>query len=85
MNHFWGICRKKALTKAQAKELLDQKLLHIFGVTAQNASYEHFYRAIALILKDILANQRADFNVRADKQNVKRVYYLSMEFLMGIL
>ncbi len=74
---------KKALTKAQAKELLDQKLLHIFGVTAQNATYEHFYRAIALILKDILADQRADFNVRADKQNVKRIYYLSMEFLMG--
>ncbi len=74
---------KKSLTKAQAKQLLDQKLLHYFGVTAETATYDHFYRAIALILKDLLSKSRADFNVKADAQNCKRVYYLSMEFLMG--
>ena len=73
----------KKLTKAQAKELLDQKLLHYFGVTGQNATYDQFYRALALILKDMLSKARADFNVKADEQNCKRIYYLSMEFLMG--
>ena len=74
---------KKPLTQTQAKDLLENKLLHYFGVTAQNATYDQFYRAIAMILKDILAQDRADFNTRADQQGVKRIYYLSMEFLMG--
>ncbi|MBQ7637562.1 MAG: glycogen/starch/alpha-glucan phosphorylase, partial [Clostridia bacterium] len=74
---------KKTITKATAKELLDQKLLHFFGVTGANASYDQFYRALALILKDMMGKQRADFNVKADKENCKRIYYLSMEFLMG--
>ena len=74
---------KKTLTKAQAKNLLDQKLLHYFGVTAKTATYDHFYRAIALILKDMLSSARAEFNTKADAQGCKRVYYLSMEFLMG--
>ena len=73
----------KKLTKAQAKEMLEQKLLHYFGVSAQNASYDQFYRALALILKDMLSKARADFNEKADEQHCKRIYYLSMEFLMG--
>ena len=74
---------KKPLTQTQAKDLLENKLLHYFGVTAQTATYDQFYRAIAMILTDILAQDRADFNAKADAQGVKRVYYLSMEFLMG--
>lgn len=74
---------KNPMTKAQAKEQLEAKLLHYFGITADKATYDQFYRAIAMILKDILAKDRADFNARADAGNVKRIYYLSMEFLMG--
>ena len=37
------------LTKRQAKELLENKLLHFFGVSAENATYEQFYKAIAMI------------------------------------
>ncbi len=74
---------KNILSEAQAKTLLENKLLHFFGVSAKDATYEQFYRAVALILVDIMAKQRADFNERADKAGAKRVYYLSMEFLMG--
>ncbi|MCH5197487.1 MAG: glycogen/starch/alpha-glucan phosphorylase [Oscillospiraceae bacterium] len=75
---------KKTITKATAKELLDQKLLHYFGVTGVNATYEQFYRALALILKDMMSKKRADFDAKADtEEGCKRVYYLSMEFLMG--
>ena len=45
---------KNPLTKAEAKELLEAKLLHYFGVSADGASYDQFYRAIAMILKDVL-------------------------------
>ncbi|MBR5411179.1 MAG: glycogen/starch/alpha-glucan phosphorylase [Clostridia bacterium] len=74
---------KNPLTKAEAKELLEAKLLHYFGVSADGASYDQFYRAIAMILKDLLAKYRADFSTKAESGEGKRVYYLSMEFLMG--
>ncbi len=74
---------KNPLTKAQAKEQLESKLLHYFGVSAEGASYDQLYRAIAMILKDLMAKDRADFSTKAENGDVKRVYYLSMEFLMG--
>lgn len=74
---------KNSLSEAQAKTLLESKLLHFFGVSAEDATYDQFYRAVALILVDIMAKERADFNERGDKSGAKRIYYLSMEFLMG--
>ncbi|MBQ6420698.1 MAG: glycogen/starch/alpha-glucan phosphorylase [Clostridia bacterium] len=71
------------MTKAQIKAVLETKLLHSFGVTASSATYEQFYRALAMILTEMMAQKRSDFNVRADASDTKRVYYLSMEFLMG--
>ncbi len=74
---------KNILSEAQAKTLLENKLLHFFGVSPSEATYDQFYRAVALILVDIMAKERADFNIRGDKSGAKRIYYLSMEFLMG--
>ena len=71
------------LTKAKAKELLENKLSHFFGVTPEKASYEQYYRAVSMILCEMMGEGRADFTERADKAGTKRVYYLSMEFLMG--
>ena len=72
-----------SLTKAKAKELIENKLSHFFGVTTETASYEQYYRAVAMILSEMMGEGRADFTKRADKAGTKRVYYLSMEFLMG--
>ena len=66
------------LTKRQAKELLENKLLHFFGVSAENATYEQFYKAIAMILRDMMGQGRAELSSKADKEGKKRVYYLSM-------
>jgi len=74
---------KNTLSYAQAKTLLENRLLHFFGVSVEQASMEQFYRAIAMTLNDIMLEKRADFKKRADKADAKRVYYLSMEFLMG--
>ena len=71
------------LTKAKAKELIENKLSHFFGVTTENASYEQYYRAVAMIIGEMMGEGRADFTQRAEKAGAKRVYYLSMEFLMG--
>ena len=71
------------LTKAKAKELLENKLSHFFGVDASTATYEQLYRAVAMILNDMMAPGRAEFTARGEKAGCKRVNYISMEFLMG--
>lgn len=71
------------LTKAQAKELLENKLLHFFGVSPEEAAYDHYYKAVSMILRDMMSAGRSEITDKADKTGRKRVYYLSMEFLMG--
>lgn len=72
-----------SLTQAKAKELLENKLLHFFGVNAEDASYELFYRSIAMLLTEMMEQGRSEFTRRAEKAGAKRISYLSMEFLMG--
>ena len=72
-----------SLTKAQAKDLISGKLSHFFGVSTQEASDEQYYRAVALIVKDLMHEGVRERRKAADKAQAKRVYYLSMEFLMG--
>ena len=71
------------LTKKQAKEMLENRLLHFFGVSTQNATNEQYYRAIAMILRDMMTVGRGETVKKSDENGKKNVYYLSMEFLMG--
>ena len=71
------------LTKKEAKELITNKLSHFFGVTPEEATYEHFYKAIALILREMMMQGRKEFHNESKKSDSKKVYYLCMEFLMG--
>ncbi len=72
-----------SLTKQAAAELITAKLSHFFGVTPDEANYEQFYKAIAMITRDMLRQGRREFEQRADEAGSKRVYYMCMEFLMG--
>ena len=67
----------------QLKLLLTRKLSHNFGVAPENASDEIFYKASALVLSDIMRDRRMKFRDAEKKADSKRIYYLSMEFLMG--
>lgn len=71
------------LTKKQAKELVESKLSHFIGVNPNEATNEQFYKAIALIVRDMMSQGRAEFSKEGSKKGTKRVYYLCMEFLMG--
>ena len=71
------------LTKKQVKELVESKLSHFIGVNPNEATNEQFYKAIALIVRDMMSQGRAEFSKEGSKKGTKRVYYLCMEFLMG--
>ena len=71
------------LTKKQAKELISGKLSHYFGVSTQEATDEQYYKAVALIVRELMHQGLREFRGEADNVNSKKIYYLSMEFLMG--
>ena len=74
---------KYSLTKAQAKELISGKLSHYFGVGVQEATDEQYYKAVALIVRDLMHEGVREFRKKAEQSDSKKIYYLSMEFLMG--
>ena len=73
---------KLIFSEEQAKEMLENRLLHFFGVSTDNATNEQYYRAIAMILRDMMTEGRGETVKKSDETGKKNVYYLSMEFLM---
>lgn len=71
------------LTPKQAEELILTKLSHNFGVSQNDATDEHYYKAVVLVVKDLLTSGYTEFSRKAVQQEKKTVYYLCMEFLMG--
>lgn len=72
-----------SLTKKQAKDLISGKLSHYFGVSTQEATDEQYYKAVALVVRELMNQGLREFRGEADNVNSKKIYYLSMEFLMG--
>lgn len=59
------------------------KLKRHFGKTLETASKEELYKASALCIRDDIIDMWVTANDRIADQGMKRVYYLSAEFLMG--
>ena len=72
-----------SLSKKQAKDLITGKLSHYFGVNPEEATNEQYYKSVAMIVKDLMHEGLREFRADADKTDSKKIYYLSMEFLMG--
>ena len=70
-------------TKTQIKNLIEDNLSKLFGVQGSEASENELYKACATTVNDILRKKRRDYNAKVREGKAKRVYYLSMEFLMG--
>lgn len=72
-----------AITKAQLEEMISSKLSHFFGVSPKDATNEQFYRALSIIVRDMVRDSRREFDKVSTEKGQKKVYYLCMEFLMG--
>lgn len=71
------------LSKTKLKELLELKLAQNFGVRYEEASDTIMYRALCLVIKDLLTEKRVKFKTEVRAKGYKQVYYMSMEFLLG--
>ncbi|MDO5601831.1 MAG: glycogen/starch/alpha-glucan family phosphorylase, partial [Oscillospiraceae bacterium] len=70
-------------SKKDFDALLKNKLYSEFSVDIDNATNTQIYRALALILRQIMSARRKSFISKTYGENGKQVYYLCMEFLMG--
>ena len=73
----------KNITKTQLEEMISSKLSHVFGVSPKDATNEQFYKALAIIARDMIRESRREFDAKSSEKGQKKVYYLCMEFLMG--
>jgi len=74
---------KTIYTKDVIRQSITTKLEYHFGVTPQSATEEQLYKASAMIIEDMLATGRREFNESVANTGSKQVYYLCMEFLIG--
>ena len=62
---------------------LEVKLSRYFGVSLKDATKSQIYKAMAILLRDILITKRSDLKDKINEQKAKRIYYMSIEFLLG--
>lgn len=71
------------VTKNEAVKLINDKLAKYFNANPKDATIEQLYQSVVMSIRDMLLELRKDFNLRMNEQKGKRVYYLSIEFLLG--
>lgn len=67
----------------EIKDSIKEIFSHTFSVAPESASNDEYYKAVAIILRDLMAKGRSEQSVKAVQSQTKRVYYLCMEFLLG--
>ena len=65
--------------KAQTEAVCMQN----FGCTLADATETEAYRAVCITVRELLVRKNHDFRCSAEQKNAKKVFYMSMEFLVG--
>jgi starch phosphorylase len=76
---------RQAGAVAKLRDDILAELTLTIGKDPESATDHDWFVALALALRERMAHGFRDTNRRADKANAKRVYYLSLEFLIGRL
>lgn len=74
---------EKAFDSASIKNALDERLIYSVGKESINATSRDWYLTAAYVVRDRLIDHWMQTMSSYYEANAKRVYYLSMEFLMG--
>lgn len=63
--------------------LIDEEISRYWNIESKGANSNQIYRALCVVLRDMLLNKRNKFMKAAYEKGKKQVYYMCMEFLMG--
>ena len=74
---------KKAFDKEAFKKEVVSNVKLLFRKTLDEANPQEVFQAVSLAVKDDVIDRWIATHKEYEKQDVKTVYYLSMEFLMG--
>ncbi len=76
---------KYNITQQEIEKQITTKLSHLYGLSPADASYDQYYKAVALILRDMMSGKFFDVlgSPNQKKKGSKLVYYMCMEFLIG--
>ena len=64
-------------------DFLEERCALMYGISLKECNREQMYKAVATVINLILRAKRREYNALVREKKAKRVYYLSMEFLMG--
>ena len=73
----------RPFTTETLEKALTEKLMLNFSKTPDEATDQEMMRACALVLRDVMAIRGVETRKKTNREQRKRVHYLSMEFLMG--
>ena len=73
----------KKITIKELEEMIATRLSHLYGITPKEANDEQFYEVLSVIARELARDIRRKFDADGNKKGEKRIYYMSMEFLMG--
>lgn len=78
------VCRlEKAFDRTSLRNALDERLIYAVGKESINATERDWYMASAYVVRDHLIDRWMQTMSNYYEADAKRVYYFSMEFLMG--
>ena len=69
--------------KTAFTEEFEKRIRALFGITLAEATGPQIYTAIASMVRETIADTWVSTNIRYSGENVKQVYYFSLEFLVG--
>ena len=71
------------ITKKELKQKIANNMRMLYRKDVEEASKQQLFQAVSFALKDYIIDMWMDTHKTYEKEDVKTVYYLSMEFLMG--
>ncbi len=71
------------ITKEELKKKIASNMRMLFRKDVEEANKQQLFQAVSYALKDYIIDMWVNTHRTYEKQDVKTVYYLSMEFLMG--
>ena len=73
----------KKMTKAELKEALINKLEGVRNVSVDDATERDMYFALGTLVRELIGKEWVKTKKHYKENNVKQIYYFSLEFLMG--
>ncbi|MBE5901625.1 MAG: glycogen/starch/alpha-glucan phosphorylase [Lachnospiraceae bacterium] len=73
----------QAFSKKALKKSIEDNIKVLYRKNLEEASNQEIFQALCYAVKEVIIDQWMDTQKKTEEQDLKTVYYMSMEFLMG--